>query len=75
MYLEQVKMLEDVLEQAAAGGQIRFLRTDAAAFTISEMIRGLILQRLFGWSRGSVADDIEFLLDMVWKGLAVCTAS
>ncbi len=75
LYLEQVKMLEAVLEDAAASGHIRAVRAGAAAFTISEMIRGLILQRLFGWSRESVATDVEFLLDMIWKGLAVCTES
>ncbi len=75
LYLEQVKMLESVLEEAAASGRIRPVRTGAAAFTISEMVRGLILQRLFGWSRESVANDIEFLLDMIWRGLAGCTES
>jgi AcrR family transcriptional regulator len=75
LYLEQVKLLEAVLEEAAARGRIRSVRTGAAAFTISEMIRGLILQRLFGWSRESVANDVEFLLDMIWRGLAACTES
>jgi AcrR family transcriptional regulator len=75
LYLEQVKTLGAVLEDAAAGGQIRAVRTDAAAFTICEMIRGLIVQRVFGWSRESAANDVDFLFDMVWKGLAVCTGS
>jgi AcrR family transcriptional regulator len=74
-YLEQVKLLEGVLEEAAAKGQIRAVRAEAAAFTICEMIRGLIVQRLFGWSRESVANDCEFLFDMIWKGLAGCTGS
>ncbi|HEY1207116.1 MAG: TetR/AcrR family transcriptional regulator [Bryobacteraceae bacterium] len=75
LYLEQIRMLEAVLEEAVASGHIRSLRAGAAAFTISEMIRGLILQRLFGWSRESVANDVEFLLEMIWKGLAGCTES
>ena len=75
LYLEQVKMLEAVLEEAAARGQIRSVRAGAAAFTISEMTRGLILQRLFGWSRESVANDVEFLLEMIWRGLAGCIES
>jgi AcrR family transcriptional regulator len=75
LYLDQVKMLGAILADAAAEGHIRPLRTDAAAFSICEMTRGLVVQRLFGWSKASAADDVEFLFDMVWRGLAKCTGS
>jgi hypothetical protein len=70
LYIEQVKTLEAILGDAAARGHIRAGRTDVAAFTICEMTRGLIVQRLFGWSKETVADDVEFLFEMVWKGSA-----
>ncbi len=75
LYLEQVRMLEAVIEEAAAQGHIRAVPAEAAAFAISEMIRGLIVQRLFGRSRETVATDCQFLFEMVWKGLAGCTES
>jgi AcrR family transcriptional regulator len=73
LHLEQVKMLEAVLGEAAAQGHIRPMRADKAAFAIYEMTRGLIVQRLFGWSNESLQDDVEFLFEMVWRGLAKCT--
>jgi hypothetical protein len=75
LYIEQVKTLEAILGDAAARGHIRAGRTDVAAFTICEMTRGLIVQRLFGWSKETVADDVEFLFEMVWKGSARCIES
>ena len=75
LYLEQVKTLEGVLEEAAAQGLIRPLRTKAAAFTLHYMVHGLVMQRVFGWSRESVAADIEFLFQMIWRGLAGCIES
>jgi len=75
LHFEQVKMLEEVIADAAVAGQIRPLAAEPAAFTILEMIRGLIVQRVFGWSRQSSANDVDFLFDMIWKGLAGCTES
>jgi AcrR family transcriptional regulator len=75
LYLEQARGLEAMLEQAAAQGQIRPMRTDAAAFAVYEMTRGLITQRLLGWSKGSAEQDIEFLFELIWSGMAPLPAA
>jgi AcrR family transcriptional regulator len=75
LYLDQVRTLEGVLAEAAARGLIRPLCARAAAFTLHDMVHGLVMQRVFGWSRESVANDVEFLFQMVWRGLAGCTES
>ncbi len=65
----QGKMLETILDQLVREGQLRPMRTDLAAFTIHDMTRGLIFQRLLGWSRASAEEDIDSLFDLIWKGL------
>jgi hypothetical protein len=70
LYLRQVRVLEAVLRQACAQGQVRCPRPDAAAFTIYEMTRGLITRRLLGWSKASADEDVEFLCELIWKGLS-----
>jgi AcrR family transcriptional regulator len=75
LYLEQAQVLEAMLEQAAAQGQIRPMRTGAAAFAIYEMTRGIITQRLLGWSKTTAEEDIQFLFDLIWSGMAPLTAS
>ncbi len=69
LYLRQARVLEAVLRDAVRRRAIRNLRPDAAAFAISDLIRGMITQRLLGWSKADVTDDIEFVFDLVWKGI------
>ena len=70
LYLRQASMLEDVLRNAAKLKAIRNIRTDAAAFMISDLTRGMITQRLMGWSSTDVESDIAFVFDLAWKGIA-----
>jgi AcrR family transcriptional regulator len=70
LYCQQAKMLEGILREAAKQGTIRCARADSTALIIYEMTRGLIVQRLLGWSRADVEGDIEFLFDLIWRGIA-----
>jgi len=71
LYLKQAKTLEAVLRAAVKSGEIRHIRIDFAAFLIYDMVRGVMTQRLLGWSEASVAEDIALLNDLVWKGIGV----
>jgi AcrR family transcriptional regulator len=70
LYLEQAQMLEEVLRTAAGKGEIRDMRPDATAFTVCDMTRGVIAQRLLGWSRAELNDDIQHLIELIWRGIA-----
>jgi AcrR family transcriptional regulator len=69
LYQEQVKALDHVLQQAVRRKAIRPLRTEAVAFAIFDITRGLITQRLRGVSRASIDDDIAFAFELTWKGI------
>lgn len=69
LYLEQSRMLEAVLERSLRRKEIRSTRTDVTALAIADLTRGLITQRLLGWSKGKVEDDVTFLFNFVWKGI------
>jgi AcrR family transcriptional regulator len=70
LYVRQAKALAAVLRQAAELGQIRPVRPDAAGFIVYEMTRGLVTQRLLGYSNGTAEQDIELVFDLIWNGLA-----
>ena len=70
MYLHQARILEAVLQQGIQEKTIREIRTDTAAVAISDLIRGIIVQRLLGWSTKDVESDIRFVFDLVWRGVA-----
>jgi AcrR family transcriptional regulator len=67
----QVQVLETVLEEGQARGEIRSMPAGGAAFLACELTRVLVSRRLRGWSWRSVEEEIEFLFDLIWKGLAV----
>ena len=70
MYLQQARILEAALQQGIQDKAIREIRTDTAAVAISDLIRGIIVQRLLGWSTKDVESDIRFVFDLVWRGVA-----
>lgn len=70
MYLQQARLLGATLQQGIESGAIRQVRADAVAVAISDLIRGIIVQRLLGWSAKDVESDINFVFDLVWRGIA-----
>jgi AcrR family transcriptional regulator len=70
LYLEHVRLLESVIGAASRKGEIRKVPTATAAFVLADLSRGVITRRLMGWSKATVEDDVDFLVDFVWKGLA-----
>ncbi len=67
--LEQVKLLDQVLQQAVRRKVIRPVRTEAAAFAIFDLTRSIVTQRLRGASRATLDEDIAFAFDLTWKGI------
>jgi len=71
MYLDQAKVVEAILKEGARKKIIRPVRTEQTAFAISDIIRGVVTQRVLGWSRSKISQDVEFIFDLIWKGIAV----
>jgi AcrR family transcriptional regulator len=71
LYLQQAKTLETVLQTAAKKGEIRRIRADFSAFLIYDMVKSVMIQRLLGRSTARLDDDIETLVELIWKGIAV----
>jgi AcrR family transcriptional regulator len=70
LYLEQVKILERMIDTAGKKGEIRKVPAEAAAFVLTDLTRGVIARRLFGLSKAAMEDEVDFLVDFVFKGLA-----
>ena len=71
LYIKQANLLERIVEEGVAAGEIRAVKPRAAALTIYDMTRGLIAQRMLGWTDGDTAAAIDHLFGIVWKGI-VC---
>jgi len=70
LYQEQARLVEAILKEGARKKAVRNLRTEQAAFAISDIIRGVVTHRILGWSKSKLHQDVDFIFDMVWKGIA-----
>jgi len=70
LYLEQARVIESILKEGARRKVLRAVRAEQAAFAISDIIRGVVTQRLLGWSKSKTTQDVEFIFDLIWKGIA-----
>jgi AcrR family transcriptional regulator len=71
LYLEQARLVESILKEGIRKKAIRSLGTEQTAFAISDIIRGVVTQRILGWSKSKTGQDVDFIFDLVWKGIAV----
>lgn len=69
LYLQQAKVLEGILRAAAKQGRIRNVPVKRLTLMIYDMTRALIVQRLLGGTKTGTDDDVEFLFDLMWKGM------
>ena len=70
LYQEQARLVEAILKEGARKKVIRCLRTEETAFAISDIIRGVVTHRILGWSKSRIGQDVDFIFDLVWKGIA-----
>lgn len=69
-YLQQVGILKGEIRQAVRKRAIAAVPEEAAAFAIFDLTRGVITRRMLGWSRSRAKEDVDFVVELVWRGLA-----
>ncbi len=70
LYLDQVKRVEATLRDGIKRGELTLDRPDLAAFAVFDLTRGAIVQRLRGWSKATLEEDIDFTFRLIWKGIS-----
>ncbi len=69
-HFRQMRLLAEALKEGIRNRTLRSLPVDDTAFAILHLTRGVITQRLLGWTKTRLEDDINFMFDLTWKGLA-----
>jgi AcrR family transcriptional regulator len=69
-HFRQLRVLTSALEEGTPDRNLRHLPVEETAFAILNLTRGMITRRLLGWAKTRPEDDIEFMFDLTWKGLA-----
>lgn len=70
LYFEQARIIEKVLQDGIKEGALQHINTKKAAFAVTDLTRGIAIQRLLGWSRTRLSDEVEFIFSIVWKGIS-----
>ncbi len=70
LYFEQAKIIEKVLQEGIKEGALQKLNARKTAFAITDLSRGIAIQRLLGWSTTRLNDEVEFMFGLLWKGIA-----
>jgi AcrR family transcriptional regulator len=70
LYTEQARVFEGVLREGVRRREVRNLDIEKTAFAIADLTRGIATQRLLGMSKTRLDDDVEFIVNVIWKGIA-----
>ena len=70
LYTEQARLVESILKAGAKRGVVRNVALNRAALAILDVIRGVATERVLGWSHSSVQQDVDFIFNLIWKGIA-----
>jgi AcrR family transcriptional regulator len=70
LLLEQIDMIRNVLSEGLRQHKIRETKMESTAFAVFDITRGVITQRLLGYSQAGIQEEIDFLYDFIWKGIA-----
>jgi TetR/AcrR family transcriptional regulator len=66
---ENSRYLKRLVEQAVSRREIRAVEPGAVATALISLVRGLLETRILGWKEFQVADEAEFAVDLLWRGI------
>ena len=62
--------METILKAGVKKGVVRNAALGRKALAILDVIRGVMTERILGWSRSSVQQDVDFIFNLIWKGIS-----
>jgi AcrR family transcriptional regulator len=70
LYAEHARIFEQLLRNGIRRREVRNLDVEKMAFAIADVTRGIATQRLLGTSKTGIENDVDFVVDLIWKGIA-----
>ena len=68
---KRITHLTSIIEQGIEAGEIKRVRPAIAAATVFDVLRGMWHRQLLGQSEASPKQELDFVLDFIWHGLAL----
>jgi hypothetical protein len=70
LYFAQAKIFALLLKEGIRRREVRKINVEKAAFALADLTRDVTTQRVLGFSKTSMKNDIDFVVDFMWKGIA-----
>ncbi len=70
LYTEQASVFERLLRDGIRRREVRVIDVEKTAYAIADVTRGVATQRLLGTSKTTLEDDVDFVVNLIWKGIA-----
>ena len=70
IHQKRVNHLTAIIEEGIDAGEIKRVRPAAAAATVFDVLKGMWHRQLLGQSGASYRQELDFVLDFIWHGLA-----
>jgi AcrR family transcriptional regulator len=70
LYRKQIALLEAAFREASGRERLRRVSAPAAALAVFDLTRGVIQRRVFGRKKGATKRDVDFVIELTWKGLS-----
>jgi AcrR family transcriptional regulator len=69
LYFAQARIFERILHDGIKRREVRNLNMEKMAFAITDLTRSVTTQRILGFSKSSIEDDIDFIVNFILKGI------
>jgi len=70
LYFAQAKIFSRLLQEGIRRREIRKIDVEKTAFAVADLTRDVTTQRFLGFSKTSMKNDIDFVVDFIWKGIS-----
>ena len=70
LYFAQAKIFARLLQEGVRRKEIRKMNVEKTAFAIADLTRDVTTQRVLGFSKTTMKNDIDFVVDFIWKGIS-----
>jgi len=70
LYFAQAKIFARLLQEGIRRREFRKMNVEKTAFAVADLTRDVTTQRVLGFSKTSMKNDIDFVVDFIWKGIS-----
>ncbi len=74
LHRQRLNLLKSIIEEGIQAGDIKPMSASTTAAALFDLIKGMLERQVLGESKNNPAQDLEFILDLIWTGVGHASA-